>query len=261
MFSKIFKQNKLDNVFGNKLFIENCSEFEDQTLSSNVYRTNISKILHCKSWNGNRNINDDRVNEIVDRFLSGQYITREIRCYLSEDDIFCYDGNHRRTAFKRLFIENNIDVDITLFILNSSNIEDVQNCFCSINQGVPVPQQNLLFGDTNIDNIKPEIVKIVSSYRNKYKDFISTSQRCQRPNFERDTFEEEIFEMINRFDLSPQKAHELLEKLNECYSKQIFCNHSGLPQKVLEKCKKYNFWLFCNGRSLNLDHIKSLIDN
>jgi len=259
MFSNIFKQNKLDNIFGPKLFSENSQDIEEQKISSNVYRTTISKILDCKSWNSNRNINDDRVNQMYERFLLGQYITREIRCFVSNNQMFCYDGNHRRTCFMKLYKENYIDVPITLFILNTCKIEDVQNCFCSINEGVPVPQQNLFFGD-NIDNIKIEIVKIVSSYKNKYKEFISVSQRCQRPNFERDTFEEEIFNMINDFNISPIKCVEILEKLNDRYSKQIYCDHSKLPLKVYEKCKKYEFWLFCNGRSLNLEHIKCIIE-
>lgn len=207
----------------------------------------------CKKWSRNRDSDMCRVDEMVKYYQIGGYIPNMIHLAdLNGEGIVCYDGNHRREVFNKL----DDDVICIVDIMFDAHQNDVYKAFNNINKSVQLPA--IYLDDMgNSSNVKDEIIQLVKIYETKYKNFLSTSARCHAPNFNRDTFVENIYNVYQKFNgkLDITSIAKLLEKLNDEYSKEKLCRpHSVYKSHIIEKCKKYNFWLFID-RTISFEHI------
>jgi tRNA isopentenyl-2-thiomethyl-A-37 hydroxylase MiaE len=174
-----------------------------------------------------------------------------------DEGIVCYDGNHRREVFNLL---NDKEFVCIVDVMFSATQNDVYKAFNAINKAVQLPaiyidEQN------NNDNVKTEILQLVKKYETKYKPFLSTSSRCHAPQFNRDNFIDNIYNIYISFDrtVSIKQLNELFEKLNIEYQHEKICRpHSLYKKSLIDKCKKHNFWLFID-KTISFEHVEFLL--
>ncbi len=189
----------------------------------------------------------ERVNEMYDFYMSGGYIPQMIHlAEINGEGLVCYDGNHRRELFSREEISK--DIEIIVDVLFTASQTDVYKAFENINKSVQVPAIYLVDDDESnkVSQIKREILALVKDYEQKYKSCLSTSARCHTPNFNRDTFCENIYDIYQYFDgeFSISDIVNLLEKLNLDYSRRVQQQQTKYKATVVEKCKRAGLWLF-----------------
>lgn len=205
-------------------------------------------------------INDmGRVREMIDHYNKGGYIPRMIHlAEIKEESVVCYDGNHRKEVF------NQCNDDTALCIVDvmfSACQNDVYKVFNSINKSVQLPAIYIEEPTSDANNAKEAIINLVKSYETKYKALLSTSARCHAPNFNRDGFTDNIYNIYLEFNrtLSIEEIGELLEKVNKEYAQGRLCRpHSMYRPAVIEKCKTHDMWLFID-KTIPFEHIVRLM--
>lgn len=207
----------------------------------------------CKKWSRNREPDLKRVEEMIECHNKGVYIPRTIHlAETKEEGVVCYDGNHRRTVFDFCKGESLLCLVDVMFGATQSKIYEAFN---NINKAVQVPA---LYLEENDSKVKDEIITLVKRYESKYKCLLSASGKCHKPNFNRDTFTDNIYEIYKRFEgvYTIHQLSDFLEKLNKEYSQERICQpHSTYKDCVLEKCKKYGLWLFLE-RTIPFEHVR-----
>jgi hypothetical protein len=210
----------------------------------------------CKKWSRNRDPDMERVNEMVDHYHKGGYIPRMIHLAETQDEgIVCYDGNHRKEVFN---ICNEDEIMCVVDVMYSATRNEVYKAFNNINKSVQLPA--IYIEETNDNDVKVEIVKLVRVYETKYKSYMSTSARCHAPHFNRDTLTDNIYNIYKSFDntVSIEKIGQLLETLNNEYAHGRLCRpHSLYKQSLVDKCKKQNLWLFIE-KTIPFEHVERL---
>jgi hypothetical protein len=208
-----------------------------------------------KKWSKNRDPDENRVNEMVKFVEEGGHIIDQC-LYLAElpdEGLVCYDGNHRKEVFRKLNYQNIILINV---LFNSSQ-NQVLECFKKINLAVQVPTIYFENDEKSFYMIKTEINKIVKEYMEKYKKFSKSGNKYNVPNFNRDHFEENLYNIYKETLIPVQEIKVLLEELNKNYSEGILIDHKSYKERVIEKCRKHNFWIFIN-KTISVDHIKKL---
>lgn len=211
----------------------------------------------CKKWALNRDPDQARVNELIEFHTNGGYVPLFIHLaeIPNEVGLVCYDGNHRREMMDSV----NYDGYCTINIMFSASKEQVINAFNNLNKSVQVP---LVYLEPTDTGIKESLIKLVKTYEDNYKQFISTSPKCHSPNFNRDTFTDNLYAIYMSFNgsININDLKTLLDKLNVEYASGRLClPHDSYKPNVIEKCKKYNLWLFIN-KTIPFEHIKILHD-
>jgi hypothetical protein len=206
----------------------------------------------CKKWSRNRDPDMGRVAEMRVFNDSGGYIPKVI--HLAEvqgEGVVCYDGNHRRELLNEL-VED--DITCIVDIMFGATQNDVYVAFENINKSVQVP---IVYIEENGEGCLSDIIHLVKTYETNYKPFCSHAARYHSPNFNRDSFVDNIH-MIYKSLQGRATIKEIgvaLEKLNIHYSNS---DHSKYPPKVIEKCTKHNFWLFLE-KSIQIDHVSRFL--
>ena len=212
----------------------------------------------CKKWSGNREPDMNRVREIEHIYKKGEYFPPMIHlAYIDSEGLVCYDGNHRRCVF-----DNCKDDEITCIVdvMFNATSKDIYDTFNNLNKSVSVPSI-YLSNNYNKNTVKVQIIELVSKYEKKYKSMVSSSSRCRSPNFNRDNFIENIYEIYKSFDgtLSIDEIERYLDTLNSYYANGDKCRpHSSYSSKVIDKCKKNNLWLFLD-KTIPTEHIHQLL--
>lgn len=234
------------NTLGTKIYTEGRHE---------CFYVKWSKISgFVRKWSGNRDSDDKRITEIYDYYINGGHIPRMIHLAELSDDkdkgLICYDGNHRREVFDKLNDGNLVCIVDVIF---HATQEEVFESFKNINKSIQLPA---LYTEQTIDT-KNEILGLVKKYEYRYKNFLSASNNPKRPNFNRDGFAANINDIYEYFKYKKtiNDIEELLEKLNEKYSKQ---DHPKASIKTIEKCKKHNFWLFINEKNISCSALENM---
>lgn len=212
----------------------------------------------CKKWSKNREPDEKRVDEMMKFMESGGHIIDQC-LYLAElpnEGLVCYDGNHRREVFRKLNYQNTVLINVIL----DATPNQVLDCFRNINKAVQVP--SIYFEDDVKLNyeIKSEIKEMVKRYIDQYKPFAKSGNKFNSPNFNRDHFEENIYQVYQETLIPIQQIQQLLEELNKSYAQGVLIDHKLYKERVITKCKKYNFWIFIN-KNISIDHIKLLNSN
>lgn len=152
----------------------------------------IAVTKQSKIWSKNRPCDDLRVNEIKN------YITRNglvdgiiYFANLKEEGFVCYDGNHRREALKKL--DKNYKIIIN--VLEEPTPAYLTNKFISLNKCVPVT--DLFLEEKPIKkNVIDEIMEATNHFLALWPNHRKTSPKPRRPNFNRDTLQEKIVEIM-----------------------------------------------------------------
>ena len=206
----------------------------------------------CKKWSKNRQPDMSRVQDMYEHHVNGGYIPKLIHlAELPDEGLVCYDGNHRRE-----FLNLNADDEIECIIDVMFNVttEDVLEAFEVINKAVDVPEIYL----EDSMNIKDDVLELVKQYETKYKSFVSKAAKCRSPNFNRDVLTDNITKIYRYLNGSKKikEIGELMDILNVEYSKNKICrSHENYKDNTIQKCKKYNLWLFLE-REIPCEHVE-----
>jgi hypothetical protein len=221
----------------------------------------------CKKWSRNRNVDNERVKEMIEYYEGGGYIPRIIHlAELEAEGLACYDGNHRREVFSQV----DADFACVVDIMFGANQTQVYDAFNNINKSVQLPA---IYIETGVDDIRDEIVDLVRLYEVNYKSFISPSARCHSPNFNRDNFVDNIYAIYKMLNNANGQTHPrllkdvygiahikvILEKLNDEYANERICKpHSYYKKNAIDKCKKYGLWLFIE-HTIPFEHVEKAV--
>lgn len=217
-----------------------------------------------KNWKRNRRPDALRVKEIVSSLARNEIVQPYISCAeIITGQLDVYDGMHRADAFKIALHECIISKDFMLIIdcLFGKSDSEIAKCFKNINKSVPVPD---LYTE-EIEDVGMYIISaindLVKEYCDKYSDFVKVSKSPQRPNFNRDMFSDDLFKLYKDLqedfpDITINIIKEGLSKLNAKYAKEEKVNKNN--RRGMEKCIKYNFFLFIE-RNINRKHMKKIL--
>lgn len=209
----------------------------------------------CRKWCRNRDPDLERVNEMVEHHKKNGYIPRMIHlAEIKGEGIVCYDGNHRKEVFNMCSDES---VMCIVDIMFDTNDDEVYKAFININKSVQLPA--IYMDEINTDaSIKTDILNLVRGYETRYKEFLSTSSMCHAPHFNRDTLTDNIYKSFGG-TISIEQIGKLLNRLNIEYSQGRICrSHLLYKEPLLNKCRKYNMWLFME-KTIPFEHVEKMI--
>ena len=211
--------------------------------------------MECSKWSRNRDSDQERVFEMMEEIENGGYVPRMIHvAVLNDEGLVCYDGNHRREVFDRCLDQ---DIECIVDVMFNVTQDDIYRAFHNINRAVQLPA---LYLDNEHSNVKNEILKLVREYEVKYKDYVSPSCRCHAPNFNRDVFTDNIFEIYTQFGgiVTVDELASMLKVLNVEYSKGNICrSHDVYKPSIITKCQKHGLWLFLE-RTIPFEHMQRI---
>ena len=206
-----------------------------------------------QKWSRNRQPDSSRIQEMTVFYKNGGYIPPILHlAELKDEKLVCYDGNHRREVFDIL---KDPDLTIIADCMFDVTQTDVYFAFENINKSIQVPA--LYFEDVGV---KEEILQLVKEYETNHPQFISTSPRYHSPNFNRDIFIDDVFDIYKQTGYPIQEIKSLLMKLNDAYKSGKLCkSHDKYKKSAIDKCAKYDFYLFLERRisSENLIKLKN----
>lgn len=213
----------------------------------------------CKKWSRNRDSDATRVEEMIEYFHQGGYIPLYLHlAEVKEEGLVCYDGNHRREVLNSLNVDS--DVSCVIDVMFNASQNDVYASFLNLNKSIQVPA--IYVDDSRSSSlVKDKILELVKSYETAYRPMVSASARCRAPNFNRDAFTDNIFDIYTHLNglYSISQIAQILDLLNQEYSKGNICDpHDMFRPGVVEKCRKHNLWLFMQ-KKIPVEHVKLLI--
>lgn len=195
---------------------------------------NVFNQLPIRRWKYNRPCDADRVAEIREYMKTSRRVDGVIYLACIDNELVCYESNHRREAAKGMDTLHNVLIDI---IWNATD-EIVKDEFLRLNKAVSVPE--LYLGDTSA-TIVNEVRTVVDEFCKNYRKLKVNSGRPQRPNFNRDMITDEFVRVMQEKKLTPTEfAHWITERNTELSKR----DRSGLSEKVISKCEESKLWLF-----------------
>lgn len=207
-----------------------------------------------KLWSRNRPVDEARVEEIREYISKTRHVDGTIRlAFIKGEGLVCYESNHRRMALIPGIL---VTVDILWDVTCERLIEE----FIHINRAVSVPE---LYTEIDMDATAKEkiaaYVKDMASF--KYKAFVSTSARPNRPQFNRDVLTQEITKLWKDIGCPVDVLLNAIDAVNDAYrDEKLGTDHTKIKStKILEKCSKGGLWLFAFDTSLNKDHIEKVL--
>jgi hypothetical protein len=190
--------------------------------------------LPIKRWKYNRPPDEDRVTEIRNHMLSSGRMDGIIYLACVNNDLVCYESNHRREALKNIPTLATILVDV---LWDATN-ETVKQEFIRLNKSVSVPE--LYLSDDPL-KVQAEIREVVDQFCKNYKTHKVNTNKPQRPNFNRDNITDEFTRLIQECQIDVQ---ELIVRL-EAYNKRLMIKSKDkLSSKIIDKCTESGLWLF-----------------
>jgi hypothetical protein len=198
--------------------------------------------LNIKRWKFNRPADQDRVNAIRDYVTTSKRVDGMIYLALADNDLVCYDGNHRREAIKGVLDMNPVLVDV----LWEATDKIVGEEFRRLNEAVSVPEY---YNSIEADNaVRESIRNAIDMFCKNYKDHKVNSKNPHRPNFNRDVFCDDFYRIMTENNIG---VEDLMSKLTKLNQEMMNRDKSTLPEKVVSKCEKSGLWLFAWSSRLN----------
>lgn len=190
--------------------------------------------LKIKQWKYNRPCDDGRVAEIREWMQRSKRVDGVIYLACVDDELVCYESNHRRLALQGLEGLHNILVDI----LWDATDDDVKAEFQRLNKAVSVPELYVTNEPIVTEaELRPMVIAFCATHGSHYV----TSKHPQRPNFSRDGITDQFYRLCEELQIKPDELKSRLNKLNHELSLR---DKSGLSAKIVEKCTKSGLWLF-----------------
>ena len=156
-----------------------------------------------------------------------------------------FDGGHRLKAIEYLLKTDNINLSICCYIyaidIDKDINKEIAKHFKIINSNTPIPD---IYYDLMNDQDNEELIKkkdiiedAYSEYKIVYAKFYSKAAKCHRPNFNDTTFKDLCHTLTFK---TLEELLSKLQRLNEDKKQK----KEMILKKALEKCEKYNFYLF-----------------
>lgn len=191
--------------------------------------------LNVKRWKYNRPADMDRVKVIHEYMKESKRVDGMIYLAFVDHDIVCYDGNHRREALKGVEGMNMILVDM----IWDATDQLVGEEFKRLNESVSVPE---FYNAIEADNILREKIRTaIDMFCKNYKEHKVVSKNPHRPHFNRDSFCDDFYRIMNELNIGVDELFNRIVKLNNQMANR---DKSDLPEKVKQKCEKTGLWLF-----------------
>jgi hypothetical protein len=203
---------------------------------------------YAENWSNNRQINQDKVNEITNIIRSKQILDTVLQCFFIEDKLIVFDGGHRLKSLKSLYNYDKLDINVMcyIYIYSTDKIDKINKIitekFNILNESTPISNIDYDVAN-NIDNAinKSKIIDgVLSEYKNKYKLFYKITNNCRKPHFNDTKFKNLCSQL--EFNTIIELDKELNEK-NEKNKKEYLLT-SKLNTAQRNKCEKDNFFLF-----------------
>lgn len=198
-------------------------------------------------WKHNRPSDEDRVVEIREAIKAKGRMDGQIYLACINDELVCYESNHRREALKGL---ENIAMILVDILWNATH-EMVKEEFFRLNKCIPVPE--LYLEEETQLNPYEGLKESVDSFCDNYKKLKSSSNHPQRPNFNRDMILDEFYRVMKENSINIDQLSNRLMKLNQDMAKR---DKSKLTDRVIKKCEEANLWLFAWSSKLNAEELK-----
>lgn len=191
--------------------------------------------LNVKRWKYNRPADMDRVKVIHEYMKESKRVDGMIYLAFVDHDIVCYDGNHRREALKGVEGMNMILVDMIWHATDQLVGEE----FKRLNESVSVPE---FYNAIEADNILREKIRTaIDMFCKNYKEHKSVSKNPHRPHFNRDSFCDDFYRIMNELNIGVDELFNRIVKLNNQMANR---DKSDLSENVKQKCEKTGLWLF-----------------
>lgn len=216
--------------------------------------------LGANKWSMQRPADDARVTEIR-AGIAGAGDVGGILCmaWHPAEKLVVYDGQHRWKAL--LGIETS-DIKVFVEVMWDATEEEIVAAFKTANACVPVSE---LYLDAEAKDVRPEIADLVVRICNKFRDFVSTVKKPNRPQFNRDGLTDELYDIWSTTFEKKRTIAEIgtaLAKMNQKYHEDPLSSPRTLTKKnprIVEKCEKHRFWLFAESGHINRDHLRAIL--
>jgi hypothetical protein len=192
------------------------------------------KQLPIHRWKYNRPSDPERVAEIREYMKTSKRLDGMIYLACINNELVCYESNHRREAMKGLDEMHNILVDV----LWNADDEMVKEEFMRLNKAVSVPE--LYLGDATTSTID-DVRKLVDTFCSNYKKLKVNSGRPQRPNFNRDMVTDEFTRIMREKNMTLSEFETWITERNKELSTK---DRTKLSEKIIKKCEESGLWLF-----------------
>jgi hypothetical protein len=198
--------------------------------------------LPIKIWKYNRPPDKDRVAEIHQFMKESNRMDGIIYLACIDHNLFCYESNHRREALQ------NIDEisDILVDILWDANDEIVKSEFTRLNKCVSVPE--LYFAEEDTLQTFDKVRECVEQFCTNFKSHKVSTNKPQRPNFNRDMVTDEFYRVMKENRISVDELADRITRLNREMATR---DKSKLSEKIIKKCEESGLWLFAWSSKLN----------
>lgn len=198
--------------------------------------------LPVSLWKHNRPPDEGRVAEIHAYMTESKRMDGIIHLAFVNNQLVCYESNHRREALKGLTEMAHILVDV----MWDATDDLVKQEFFRLNKSVSVPE---LFvtpdaGETLIRDVR----EAVESFSRNYPSLKSSAKHPQRPNFNRDVLTDEFYRIMRENQIGVEELGNRLMRLNRVMSQR---DRRRLTEKTIAKCESTGLWLFAWSGTLN----------
>jgi hypothetical protein len=197
--------------------------------------------LPIKRWKYNRPPDKQRVAEIHDYIRVSHRVDGIIYLASIDNELVCYESNHRREALREIETVANVLVDI----IWDTNDETIKTEFIRLNKSVSIPElyvENVV--NVDIDKLRT----IIDDFCVAYKTHKVASGKPQRPNFNRDNFTDDLYRIIKEHNISIEKVMDKLADYNRVLTVK---DKSKLSEKIIQKCSDSGLWIFAWSSRLN----------
>ena len=190
--------------------------------------------LPIKRWKHNRPPDESRVAEIREWIQTSKRVDGILYLACVDNEIVCYESNHRREALKGIEGLHNILVDMMWDVTD----EQVKAEFFRLNKAISVPE---LFVTEQQEIRVDDLLQIVEGFCRNYSSLKSNSRHPHRPGFNRDNFMEDFYHIVRDSKLGIEEVMQRIVVLNHELRNR---DKSKLSKAVLEKCERSGLWLF-----------------
>jgi hypothetical protein len=240
---------KYDWIDFNYNLIEDLTQYKDEEHKLIITSNEELSKIEINNWKYNRPPDMNRIPEIVKYYKRSKIIDGVIYIVKIEDLYYCYDGIHRLEALKSM----NKEIKLIIDIYNNPLEEIIYGRFRKINRAIPVPDLYITkeesVKESVKENVKEKIENVINYFKKNYNEYFSSSSRCNKPNENRDSMNNKLYELLNENEkkelfnnISSKEIIEYLEYKNKYFKKYV--NEYKLTNSQLKKCKEKDFYLF-----------------
>lgn len=229
------KRGILCVVFIQGMFENKILDYPDG--STLHYVVDRKEVEHVHNWEYNRPPDETRVQEIMNSNKTDGIIYIG-RIPSGENDApqkyVCYEGWHRLSAFKR-----GAGSYALIQVMWEASHEIIAKEFLRINKAIPVPE--LFFRQVD-SHVRVTILEAINRLGSTFPDHCSPAKNPHKPNFNRDSFTDELTRAVQEGHISHVDIYNQLMVINNRIKETAHL--LTLPAQAKTKCEKTGCYLF-----------------